>query len=413
MKTNTYSTPLLVLGLLWAVFPASAQLIARYTVQAGPTDRNNCIVHTRLNTPADASTLVMEEVAGKKRVPVNVSVADGEVWWVLSGHTPAGTKRFYELKKGSLKTTTTALMHITDKNGALILQEGARQILQYNYATVEPPAGSDTVYRRSAFIHPLWAPNGAVLTNAFPNAGHLHHMGIWNPWTHTLFEGRETDFWNVQKKEGKVRFVKMETVTSGSVWCGFNASQEHVAFLKNGTEKTAINEIWKVRAYAATHQGQRRCWDLSSVFSCAGDSAVTLLQYRYGGGFGLRTTPAFTAKTSEVLTSEGKTRKNADSTRARWVKITGTTPQGKAGLLIMNAPTNYDSPEPLRVWPENMEGGELMLNYSPTKMKSWKMTNGNVYTLVYRVMVYDGDITPQEAEEAWKDFAFPPVVTKE
>lgn len=413
MKTNTYSTPLLLLGLLLAVFPASAQVIARYTVQAGPIDRNNSIVHIRLENPADATTLVMEEVAGKKRVPVNVSTAEGEVWWVLSGHTPAGTKRIYELKKSSRKTTTTALMHITDKNGALILQEGAQQILQYNYATVEPPAGSDTVYRRSAFIHPLWAPNGAVLTNAFPNAGHRHHMGIWNPWTHTLFEGRETDFWNVQKKEGKVRFVKMETITSGNVWCGFNALQEHVAFLKNGTEKTAINETWKVRAYAATHQGRRRCWDLSSVFSCAGDSAVTLLQYRYGGGFGLRTTPAFTAKTSEMLTSEGKTRKNADSTRARWVKITGTTPQGKAGLLIMNAPTNYDSPEPLRVWPEDMEGGELMLNYSPTKMKSWKITNGNVYTLTYRVMVYDGDITPQEAEEAWKDFAFPPVVTKE
>ncbi|NML37661.1 hypothetical protein HHL17_10700 [Chitinophaga sp. G-6-1-13] len=410
---KTYFRNLCLLGGLLAGHTATAQVIARYTVQAGDIARHNSIVHIRLEHPADTEDLLLEEVTGKKRVPVAVTSAEGELWWVLEGHTPAGAKRSYELKKANRKTSTLPVMQVSDNRSALILQEGSQKILQYNYATIEPPAGSDTVYRRSAFIHPLWAPNGAVLTNAFPNSGHRHHMGIWNPWTHTSFEGRETDFWNVQKKEGKVRFVKMESVTDGNAWCGFSARQEHVAFLKNGTEKVAINETWKVRAYPATDNRKRRLWDITSLFTPATQDGITLLQYRYGGGFGLRTTASFTASTSQVLTSEGKTRKDADSTRARWVKITGTTPQGKAGLLIMNAPANYDSPEPLRVWPENMEGGELMLNYSPTKMKSWTLTNGNEYTLTYRVMVYDGDITPAEAEAAWKDFAFPPVVRKE
>ncbi|MBC9930212.1 PmoA family protein [Chitinophaga qingshengii] len=404
---------LCLLGCLVAGQQTTAQVIARYTVQAGDIARHNSVVHIPLDQPADTEDLLLEEVAGKKRTPVAVTAANGELWWILEGHTPAGARRFYELKRANRKTSTVPVMQVTDANGALVLQQGLKHILQYNYATVEPPAGSDSVYRRSAFIHPLWAPNGAVLTNAFPNAGHRHHMGIWNPWTHTLFEGKETDFWNVQKKEGKVRFVKMESVTNGNAWCGFSARQDHVAFGKNGSEKVAINETWKVRAYPSTNNGQRRCWDITSLFHCATEEGITLLQYRYGGGFGLRTTPFFTASTSEVLTSEGKTRKNADSTRARWVKITGVTPEGKSGLLIMNAPDNYDSPEPLRVWPENMEGGELMLNYSPTKMKEWKLTNGNNYTLTYRVMVYDGDITPEEAEAAWKDFAFPPVVRKQ
>lgn len=402
----------LCIGLLPAATAASAQVIGRYAVQSGNFDRSNSIVHTQLDNPADTASLVMEEIAGKKRVPVPVTAANGQVWWVLSGNTPAGTRRIYELRKAPGKNTPP-LLHVAQRPGALVLQQQQQSILQYNFGTVEPPAGSDTVFRRSAFIHPLWAPNGAILTNIFPNAGHRHHMGIWNPWTHTRFEGRETDFWNVQKKEGKVRFAKMLEITSGNVWCGFAAKQEHVAFAKDGSEKVAINETWKVRAYEATDKGARRRWDISSVFSCATDSGITLLQYRYGGGFGLRTTPSFTAQTSQVLTSEGKTRKDADSTRARWVKITGTTPQGKAGLLIMNAPDNFDSPEPLRVWPENMEGGELMLNYSPTKMKSWQLHNGNEYTLTYRVMVYDGDLTPAEAELAWKDFAYPAVVTKE
>ncbi|CAL1517074.1 PmoA family protein [Chitinophaga sp. MM2321] len=397
--------------LLFSAFGAQAQTIARYTVNAGNINRHNSIVHYRLNNPADTAQLVMEEVIGKKRMPVPVTIADGEVWWIMSGNTPAGSIRKYELKHTAGKPSAHPVMRAVLQSGAVVLEQDTQHILQYNYETVRPPAGVDTLYNRSGFIHPLWAPNGAVLTNIFPNVPHMHHMGIWNPWTHTLFEGQEVDFWNVQRKEGTVRFAKMLGVTSGGVWCGFTAKQEHIAFMKDGTKKVALNETWHVQAYPATSQGARRQWDLTSVFSCATDSAVTLLQYRYGGGFGLRTTADFTAKTSQVLTSEGKTRKDADSTRARWIKITGTTPQGRAGLLIMGAPTNYDAPEPLRVWPEDMEGGELMVNFSPIRMKPWVLTNGNEYTLTYRVMVYDGDITPEEADAAWQEFAHPPVVT--
>ncbi|PSL46648.1 methane monooxygenase PmoA-like [Chitinophaga niastensis] len=399
--------PLLFLLLLSV--SASAQTIACFTVKAGNINRNNSLVYATYNT-GDTDAVVLEEVTGKKRVPVPVNALKGKVWWVMSGKTPAGTVRKYELKKGI--TTARPLMIAGIQSGSLLLQQGEQPILQYNYQTVDPPAGTDTVFRRSGFIHPLWAPNGAVLTNIFPNAGHRHHMGIWNSWTHTLFEGRETDFWNVQKREGKVRYAgKMETF-SGSVWCGFSAGQEHVALLKDGTEKTAINEVWLVQAYPATDGGNRRQWDLTSTFSPATPDGIILLQYRYGGGFALRTTTDFIATTSQLLTSEGKTRKDADSTRARWVKITGTTPKGKAGLLIMNYPENYDSPEPLRVWPENMEGGELMFNYTPTRMQPWQLHAGVQYQLKYRVMVYNGDLTPEEAEAAWQEYAHPPEVIR-
>ncbi|WP_160716593.1 PmoA family protein [Chitinophaga solisilvae] len=387
-----------------------AQVIARYAVAAGKVSRNNCIVRTPMPATED-TLLLLEELSGNKRIPVPVTINRDQLWWIMSGITPAGTARVYELRTARREEMMPPRMQAEKRSGAVVLQQGPQLILQYNSGTVDPPAGADSVFRRSAFIHPLWAPNGAVLTSIFPNAGHRHHMGIWNPWTHTLFEGRETDFWNVQKKQGKVRFVRLEDVVSGGAWCGFTARQEHVAFLKDGKEKIALQEAWLVRAYPAYYNGARREWDFTSRFRCA-ESEVTLLQYRYGGGFGLRATPSFTAQTSQVLTSEGKTRKDADSTRARWVKITGATPQGTAGMLIMSAPENYDSPEPLRVWPENMEGGELMFNFTPTRNKSWQLTNGNVYTLSYRVMVFSGDLTPEEAELAWQNFAHPPVVTR-
>lgn len=394
--------------LLLLVTHVHAQVIAGFVVKAGTISRNNSIVYTTLPAAAANVPVNLEEISNGKRTPVAVNVYKGQLCWIMAGTTPAGTERRYELTKGI--PVTNPSMKTVLQDGHLLLEEQQQPILQYNFQTVAAPAGADTIYSRSAFIHPLWAPNGVVLTNIFPNAGHLHHMGIWNPWTHTLFEGRETDFWNVQKKEGKVRFNGQLETLSGNVWCGFSAAQDHIAFLKDGSEKTAISETWLVQAYPATDEGCRRQWDFTSTFAPATPNGITLLQYRYGGGFGLRTTTAFTARTSQVLTSEGKTRKDADSTRARWVKISGTTAKGKAGMLIMNYPENFDSPEPLRVWPEDMEGGELMFNYTPTRMKSWQLYPGARYQLKYRVMVYSGDITTAEAEAAWEEYVHPPEV---
>ncbi|RFS25017.1 hypothetical protein DVR12_07475 [Chitinophaga silvatica] len=396
--------------LLLTSISSYAQSLAYFTVKAGKVKRDNSIVYTTIGNLQKDSLLLEEEIDGKRR-EVPFSIQGTQLSWVLSGETLAGKERKYILSKGHGNKGTR--MNSVVSGGHLLLEEGKQPILQYNFQTTPAPAGVDTLYNRNAYIHPLWAPNGVVLTNIFPNVPHMHHMGIWNPWTHTLFEGRETDFWNIQKKEGKVKWAGELEAFSGNVWCGFRATQDHIAFLSDGREKTAIHETWMVKAYPVTHNGERRLWDFSTTFTPATPSGITLLQYRYGGGFGLRTTAAFTAKTSQVLTSEGKTRKDADSTRARWVNIYGTTPDGKAGMLIMNYPDNFDSPEPVRVWPEDMEGGELMFNFSPTKMKNWQLSPGSRYQLKYRVLVYGGEITVEEAEAAWQDYVYPVEVTVE
>jgi len=57
-----------------------------------------------------------------------------------------------------------------------------------------------------------------------------------------------------------------------------------------------------------------------------------------------------------------------------------------------------------------MGDGQLFVNFSPTKMKSWLLTYGKEYTLKYRVMVYDNDITAAAANALWEDWAHPPVI---
>lgn len=390
-----------------------AQVLTRIVVEAGAFKRDNTPVSLALDEitalPDTAFSLV--EVTGGRKVNVPFQVEQGHtrrLWWILSGLTGSGTKRTFELVQGNA-ASPAALIQADDREGTLLLHEGNQQILQYNYATVYPPAGVDSSYKRSGFIHPLWAPNGAVLTNIHPK-DHWHHLGIWNPWTHTEFEGQEIDFWNLYKKDGTVRFAGFLSRTAGPVWGGFKALQEHVVLKERSPEKIALNEVWDVRTYPLQANGARRLWDFTSTMSCAGESPLLLLQYRYGGGFGFRATTEWTPATSEVLTSEGRTRKDADSTRARWIKVTGQTGKGKAGLLIMCYPANFDAPEPVRVWAENAERGELFINISPTKMRPWLLTYGNEYTLRYRVLVYNNDITAAEADALWNDLAHPPVV---
>ncbi|HTD94491.1 MAG TPA: DUF6807 family protein, partial [Chitinophagaceae bacterium] len=114
---------------------------------------------------------------------------------------------------------------------------------------------------------------------------------------------------------------------------------------------------------------------------------------------------------SRVFTSEGKTRKEADASRARWCMIDGDMQKGHSGILFMGAPSNYNFPEPMRVWPEDMnKRGDVFFSFSPTRNTDWTLIPGNSYVLKYRMLVYEDTILPAQAEEVWKNFAHPPKV---
>ena len=93
-----------------------------------------------------------------------------------------------------------------DENSTTIFI-GEQPVLSYVHTETLPPEGIDTVYKRSAYIHPLWSPGGERLTRVQP-PDHWHHYGIWNPWTRTHFGKYKVDFWNLADKQGTVRFAE-------------------------------------------------------------------------------------------------------------------------------------------------------------------------------------------------------------
>jgi len=138
---------------------------------------------------------------------------------------------------------------------------------------------------------------------------------------------------------------------------------------------------------------------------------VILKEYRYAG-LGFRATEQWTNKNSEVRTSSGKTWKEADGSLERWAIVSGDLGGSTGGILFMSFPQNYNFPEPIRVWPIDGNGGrgDQFFNFSPTKNKDWMLQAGKSYTLTYRLLVFDGTLSTDEAESIWQSFAHPPQV---
>ncbi len=355
--------------------------------------------------------LSLYEIRDKARKAVPFQVEPGDprrMTWIVTTGTGSGEKHIYELvreKPGQYKVVEASV-----NDGALVIHAGVKNLLQYYFRTVYPPKGVDTAYKRSGFIHPLWSPRGQVLTRIQP-PDHYHHYGIWNPWTHVEYEGDTIDFWNINSRQGTVRFANFVSVLEGPLFSEFGALHEHVVFRKTGKEKVAMNELQRVRVYAPDRSGDFFIVDFNMQMNCADENPVKLLEYRYAG-LGWRTTEKWDNKNSMVLTSEGKTRKDSDGSKARWCIVQGEIDDEYAGVVMMSFPTNYNFPEPLRIWPENQYNrGDMFANFCPTKDMDWLLSPGKNYALKYRFLVFNGRVDKEKAESAWYYFANPPGVT--
>ena len=393
---------------------ASLTLVAgkiQISVETGYYSRRDCIVQADLSSLklADNIAIAMNETTGKKSRPTACqTVAEGgkivRVYWLLDGETRACTTRTFAVQ--TVSASAAALSMTVDDDGKTItLKKNGHSILQYNHARVEPPEGTKRLYGKSGFLHPVWSPAGNILTTIQPK-DHIHHYGIWNPWTKTEYDGKIYDLWNIGDGQGTVKSERIEAKYFGDIFAGYSASLAHCIFTASGETKI-MTEQWRVKAWNIP---EGFLWDFESYLLPATALPVVIKEYRYAG-FGYRATEIWTKENSEMLSSEGKNRREIDGTRARWIYVTGAIGAGRSGMLFMAHPANYNSPEPLRIWDENANGGrgDVFINFAPTKNRDWKIDGER--RLQYRVLSYDGEMTAERANQLWNDFAYPPIVS--
>lgn len=118
-----------------------------------------------------------------------------------------------------------------------------------------------------------------------------------------------------------------------------------------------------------------------------------------------------------VLTSEGRSRIDADGSNARWCIVEGEsgTWKGRSGILFLSHPSNRAHPEPMRVWPPDGNGGrgDMFFEFTPIRHKSWELKRGNQYALKYRMIVFDGNIDTRTADMYRNSFSGMPEIEVE
>ena len=416
--SRKYGIPFcLILFLIMPVsIMAGGEKVAAITVDPGSYERFNTPVFVEMygfEPGTDRYLWEIYEITSGGKILKPSQIEEGgkisRLWWVLDGLTPSGTVRRFELVRRDRDTGKPASEVAFDDDGdKLWITCHGKRVLAYQHAIHPAPGGASDLYERSGFIHPLYSPAGAVLTRVNP-PDHLHHMGLWNPWTKTEFEGRTIDFWNLKKGEGTVRFDHFISTESGAVFGGFRALQDHVDLSAPGGEKVALRELLEVRVW---NIGEK-AWliDYTSSLNCATPDPFRIEKYRYQG-FGFRATGAWDDANCHLITSGGFDKSNANATRARWCNIDGPSSSGRSGIVFMTYPANHNFPERLRIWPVGANDGKenVFFNFNPAQDEDWLLEPGKIYTLHYRMYIYDGKFQKDIPGRLWNDFAHPPKV---
>ncbi len=289
---------------------------------------------------------------------------------------------------------------------AMVADSKPRPLMSYQAEPGEfPRADIKPVFKRGGYLHPIMTPSGKLVTDDFP-ANHIHHHGVWWAWTHTEFDGRQPDFWNMGDGKGLVEFEAVDRVWSGRVHAGIRARHRFVD-TTSGTPVTVLNETWQVTAYAAGAASRYWIFDLVSEQQCATGKELKLPTYRYGG-VGVRGNWAWNGEgKASFLTSDGETdRDKGNTSRGRWCDMGGEVDGGTVGIAILCHPENFRAPQPMRLHPT-----EPFFNFAPQQAGDMAIKPGEKFVAKYRFVVHDGPPDQAELDRLCNDYAHPPVVT--
>jgi hypothetical protein len=272
----------------------------------------------------------------------------------------------------------------------IILIQNNKPVLEYQARFIPSPDEAAPWYGRSGFIHPVFTPEGKVVTSDFP-PDHLHQHGIMFAWTSGRIGNRKVDFWNSQKKEARVEHI--ETVQMGKT--SMMVKLKHID-LTTGAPVDVIHETWEIRLVG--HE-QMHVFDLKSTQTVVLDEPFHIDKYHYGS-LCVRGADAWMSNKADMLTSEGFVRENGNHTTARWVALSGEIDGAVCGLAAMGHPDNFRTPQPVRLHPSMP-----YFSFTPMVTDGFELQPGEDYVSRFRFAAFDGSPDAGSLDRLWKDYA--------
>lgn len=277
---------------------------------------------------------------------------------------------------------------------SLQLSEGKTPVLTYNYGMMLK-TGVVENRARSCYVHPLFSPDGTLITDDFP-ADHLHHRGMSWMWPRIGVGGGTYSTWDIRGiKQQFERWLEKET---GAAFARIG--------VENGWyvgEKKVVKERVSLVVCKATAEG--RAIDITLVFE-ATDQPVTLSgttdQQKGYGGFSLRFAPR-KEKETVITTSGGKQEKDTDRVPFPWADLSARfTGEGR----ISGAAIFVDAGHP--GFPNGWTLREYgFLGVAWPGLDTSTLEPGRPITLRYRVWLHPGDASQGAVAEQYAVYAKP------
>jgi hypothetical protein len=401
--TNAGPTRLALLAALALALVATADA-KDYRVTLSPADANRAGQVIALQLPADAPRPAQLRDAAGGTVALQTD-AEGSTRFVVPWQKAGESLAFTLTTLNPKAPLAPPVVTVAPESGHLRVSVGEQPVLTYRMDREDLPR-ADIVRHivRAGYVHPVFSPAGKLVTDDYPS-NHPHHHGIWAPWTKVSFQGRATDFWNMQDKKGAEEFVALDRTWSGPVHGGFAARLQSVD-LTGAAPVTALNTTWQLTAYNLSGAAQPvRMFEIVVTHVCATNDAVILPEYHYGG-FGFRGAGAWNGPgaAARFLTSEGETdRIKGNNTRVRWCYLGGVVEGGAlAGTTTLGHPENFRAPQPVRLHP-NMPYFSLV----PQQLGEFRIEPGTPYVSRYRFIVTDGAPDRALLDAYWQGYARP------
>ncbi len=416
MKTRP---PPAIRQIFWAVFLASTVTAFRagaaeemeISVAAGTHDRAGSLVAFELPESARRwkNFALRDSVTGRS-VDVQLEASPSpRLLWTLDTPLKAGEVRRYHLSESEKRRTDeSAGIEVKKDDNLVSVRLDGKPVLAYHIARTPSADPKEPAFGRSGYIHPVYDPAGAVVTDDMP-PDNYHQHGLMFAWVDTTFEGRHVDFWNSAKHEGEVRHVALVDSSSGPVFGSFTAKLDHVDLTAPGGEKTALHETWVVRIYRnSTHRNSGGyLFDLESTQTCATDSQLIVNKYHYGGMAARGARSWLGERQCDFLTSAGKTRADGNHTRAEWCDMSGELAGHVSGITLFCDPRNFRAPQPVRLHPDKPN-----FCWAPLALDSFTIEPGKPYVSRYRFYIHCGKPDRAALEQIWSDFTEPLIAKK-
>jgi len=287
-----------------------------------------------------------------------------------------------------------AQITMQNKEEGILIKENDQDVFFFQ---IEPKSKNGE-YTRNNYIHPLWGPDGAVLTEDFPD-DHLHHRGIFWTW-HQVWIGNERigDPWEIKDFEQEISEVEFISQQDGIGLLKTEVYWKSDKWQKSGVKVPYIKEKTKITVHSKTRNYRKIDFEISLLALETGLRIGGSEDEKGYSGFSIRMKlpedVKFTGPDGTVIPKVTAVKSDG------YINISGSVGlnDNHGGIVMVDHPENPDYPQQWILRAKNS-----MQNAAWPGRETVSLSVADPVVLKYSLVIYSGKLSNKRIEKIIKN----------